>query len=96
MDTIENNPGHDDETEMENSTFIPNKYYFINEDSESKNKIYCYQKEHGDTYDLCSKHRKCKGRSQFKINKDEIIITVECDKPYEKHDYREDFIIRNK
>ena len=39
---------------------------------------------------------KYKGRSQFKINEDEIIITVKCDKPYEEHDYCEDFIIRNK
>ena len=95
VDTTKNNPD-DDETQIENSTFIPNKYHYIYEDNEGKKKIYCYQKAHGNIYDLRCKDRKCKGRSQFKINEDEIIITVECDKPYEEHDYCEEFIIRNK
>ena len=44
VDTTKNNPDDDDETQIENSTFIPNKYHYIYEDNEGKKKFIVIKK----------------------------------------------------
>lgn len=43
------------------------KYLFIYEDKDKNKKIYAFQKNHGEKYDLRCKALNCSGRVQYEV-----------------------------